>query len=159
MRALHAGSAAAGLAALTLGLYAGTVSVAVADDDDRRGKDRKVSARLSGFNEVHFNAGPPATLSGAVSTSARGKFEAKLERDVIHYELSYKGLEGEVTQAHIHFGQRHTVGGIVVWLCQTTSNPAPAAVAALTPSCPSEGTVTGTITADQVLAVVPQGFP
>jgi hypothetical protein len=41
-------------------------------------------------------------------------------------------LKASVTQAHIHFGQRHTVGGIVVWLCQTTTNPAPASVASST---------------------------
>jgi CHRD domain len=163
MRALHAGSAAAGLAVLTLGFYAGTVSVAVADDD-RRGKDRKVSARLSGFNEVHFgagSAGPPVvapTLRGAVSTGARGNFKAEFKGDEIDYTLSYKGLEGAVTQAHIHFGQRHTVGGIVVWLCQTAAAPAPKEVAALTPTCPGEGTVKGRITPAQVLAVVGQGI-
>jgi CHRD domain len=78
----------------------------------------------------------------------------------IHYKLSYKDLEGEVTQGHIHFGQRHTVGGIVVWLCQTTRNPAPAAVAGLTPTCPGphEGTVEGSIEPEQVLAQLAQGF-
>ncbi len=82
---------------------------------------------------------PRSALRGAVSTGARGKFEAELEGDVIDYELSYKGLEGDVTQAHIHFGQRHTVGGIVVWLCQTAGVPAPSApidVSAVTPLCP-----------------------
>ena len=69
-----------------------------------------------------------------------------------------EGLEGALTQAHIHFGQRHTVGGIVVWLCQTEGTPAPAAVAALTPFCPAEGTVTGTIVAAQVLTVAGQGI-
>jgi CHRD domain len=168
MRALHAGSSAAGLAVLTLGLCAGTVSVAVADDD-RRGKDRKVSARLSGFNEVHFiagSAGPPVVspaLRGAVSTGARGNFKAELKGDEIEYTLSYKGLEGAVTQAHIHFGQRHTVGGIVVWLCQTQGVPAPSApidVSTVTPLCPgtTEGVVSGTITPAQVLAVAGQGF-
>jgi hypothetical protein len=117
---------------------------------------------------VHFIAGnadvtpsvPPA-LRGAVSTAASGKFVAEIDEqnDIIHYKLSYKDLDGEVTQAHIHFGQRHTVGGIVVWLCQTANTPAPAAVAALTPSCPEpEGTVEGTITPAQVLAQTAQGI-
>jgi len=54
----------------------------------------------------------------------------------------------------------HTVGGIVVWLCQTTGTPAPASVATLTPACPGarEGTVSGTITPAQVLAVTGQGI-
>ena len=86
--------------------------------------------------------------------------------DVIDYELTYKGLEGTVTQAHIHFGQRHTVGGIVVWLCQTVSpasdpaSPAPPPVdsIAITPLCPAEGTVSGTITPGEVLAQTAQGI-
>ena len=119
-----------------------------------------MEARLSGYNEIHFGGGPPATLRGAISTNAAGRFRAKLHegRDVIEYELSYNDLRGQVTQAHIHFGQRHSVGGIVVWLCQTSTNPAPAAVAGLTPDCPLQGTVTGMITPAQVLAQAAQGF-
>jgi hypothetical protein len=78
---------------------------------------------------------------------------------MIHYELSYEGLVGTVTQAHIHFGQPSTVGGIVVWLCETTLAEAPAAVAAATPTCPQSGKVTGTILPAQVLAQAAQGFP
>ena len=135
------------------------LSVAVANAAD---KEQKFSARLSGYNEVHFNAGPPATLRGAISTQASGSFSAKLNKagDIIDYVLSYKGLEGTVTQAHIHFGQPSTVGGIVVWLCQTGTNPAPAPVTdtSITPLCPTEGTVKGTITAIQVLAQTAQGI-
>jgi CHRD domain len=120
-----------------------------------------MEARLSGYNEVHFISGVPA-LRGAISTKAKGTFRAKLrdKLDVIDYELSYEGLEGAVTQAHIHFGQRHTVGGIVVWLCQTATNPAPPPVdpIAITPLCPAEGTVSGTITPGQVLTVTGQGI-
>jgi CHRD domain len=59
-------------------------------------------------------------------------------------------------QAHIHFGQRHTVGGIVVWLCQSATNPAPDPT---TPQCPAtSGTVSGTITAAQVVTVTGQGI-
>lgn len=145
---------------LGISMVFGTVPVTLADAADRDGPGRFV-ARLSGYNEVHFAGGAlPATLRGAVSTAASGTFEARIDdRDeAIHYQLSYAELEGEVTQAHIHFGQKHTVGGIVVWLCQTAGTPAPASVAASTPICPTEGTVTGTITADQVLAQTPQGI-
>ena len=142
-------------------MFAGTAAAQTETVDDSRKKQAKFSARLSGFNEVIFDTAvvPPA-LRGAVSTPAKGRFTAILDdfADVIEYELSYEGLRGTVTQGHIHFGQRHTVGGIVVWLCQTTVNPAPAAVASLTPVCPAEGTVTGTITPAQVLAQTAQGF-
>lgn len=163
MRTLPPRSIEATLVALSLGF---SMSTALARDDNDRGKDN-FSARLSGYNEVHFIAGnplanpvvPPA-LRGAVSTGASGRFKATIDDNakMIHYELSYEGLESNVTQAHIHFGQHHTVGGIVVWLCQTAVNPAPAAVSALTPTCPQAGTVTGTITPAQVLAVAGQGI-
>jgi CHRD domain-containing protein len=120
------------------------------------------TAQLSGYNEVHFVAGPPAALRGAVSTKASGSFSATLNSagDIIDYVLSYQGLEGTVTQAHIHFGQPSTVGGIVVWLCQTegTAAPAPVTDPKITPICPTEGTVKGTITAAQVLAQTAQGI-
>ncbi len=158
-------SVAATLAALTVGFSAAAIA-----DNDRNEGDR-FSARLSGYNEVHFIAGstltdpitPPA-LRGAISTQARGSFSATIDdRDnTISYELSYEGVggrEGAVTQAHIHFGQRHTVGAIVVWLCQTARSPAPAAVAAVTPFCPTPGgTVTGTITSAKVLTATGQGI-
>jgi CHRD domain len=153
---------------LALLMVVSTIPMAMADNDDHN-KSHKVRVHLSGFNEVHFVAGTPDTtpivppaLRGAVSTAASGKFVAEIDEqnDIIHYKLSYKNLEGNVTQGHIHFGQRHTVGGIVVWLCQTSTNPAPATVAALTPTCPgpSEGTVEGTITPAQVLPQILQGI-
>jgi hypothetical protein len=140
---------------LGLGFAAQT---ALADDDDH---DRhRVDAKLSGYQEVHFLPAPTPALRGAVSTRARGTFRATIERGEIRYRLSYEGLEADVTQAHIHFGQPHTVGGIVVWLCQTTGTPAPAAVAGMTPFCggPRADTVTGTITPAQVLDVAGQGI-
>jgi hypothetical protein len=99
-------------------------------------------------------------LRGAVSTAASGTFTAKIdERDeIITYELRYQDLEGDVRQGHIHFGQQHTVGTIVVWLCQTAGTPAPMEVADVTPMCPEEGAVTGTITPAQVLAASDQGL-
>jgi hypothetical protein len=163
MKTLPPRSVAATLLALSLGF---SISTVLARDDDDREKSN-FAARLSGYNEVHFIAGnplanpvvPPA-LRGAVSTGASGRFKATIDDNakMIHYELSYEGLESNVTQAHIHFGQHHTVGGIVVWLCQTTGTPAPAGVSALTPTCPQAGTVTGTITPAQVLAVAGQGI-
>jgi len=156
MRTLTMWPAATTLAALAVGFSA----AATADDD--RNEGNRFAARLSGYNEVHFIAAPTPALRGAVSTQARGSFRAAIDdsAEMIHYELSFEGLEADVTQSHIHFGQRHTVGGIVVWLCQTAGTPAPAAVAALTPQCggPRANTVTGTITPAQVLTAVGQGI-
>lgn len=150
---------------LALFLLAGPIPSALADD---RHRVDRIEAELSGYNEVHFIAGnaaatppvPPA-LRGAVSTTGNGKFEARIDdrNDMIHYTLRYDDLQGTVTQAHIHFGQTHTVGGIVVWLCQTTGTPAPGNVSAATPFCPAPGTpVSGTIQPAQVLEAVGQGL-
>jgi hypothetical protein len=149
---------------LVLLMVVGTIPLAMADDG-HHDKNHRLRTRLSGYNEVHFVPGPPAALRGAISTEARGKFTAKIDENeqVIEYELRYEGLEGgSVSQAHIHFGQKHTVGGIVVWLCQTAGTPAPPAVADvnITPLCPGpvEGKVTGKITPAQILPQALQGF-
>jgi hypothetical protein len=148
---------AATLLALTLGFFA---SASFARDDDDRDQGDRFAAQLSSYNEVHFIAATPPALRGAISSQASGSFKATIDDNgqMIHYELSYQGLESAVTQAHIHFGQRHTVGGIVVWLCQTAAVPAPLAVSAVTPTCPQEGTVSGTIAPAQVLTVTGQGI-
>jgi hypothetical protein len=103
----------------------------------------RIQAKLVGYQEVP-----------AVSTPASGEFHAKISRDEtsISYELTYSDLVGTVQQSHIHFGQRSVNGSVVVWLCQTATTPAPATVAAITPFCPQSGTVTGTITAANVVA-------
>jgi hypothetical protein len=119
-------------AALTLATMLGAPALAVADGGTFR-------ARLRGFQEV-----PP------VSTEASGEFTAKLSEDetAIKYELTYGDLQGTVTQGHIHFGQLSVNGGIVVFLCQTATNPDPTGLA---PNCPQSGTVTGTIKAANVI--------
>ena len=70
----------------------------------------KLRARLTGYEEV-----PPA------STPASGEFEARISRDEgsIEYELTYSGLQGTVSMAHIHFAQR----GVYVLLGETALAP------------------------------------
>jgi hypothetical protein len=84
----------------------------------------------------------------AVSSVARGRFSADINDDQVEFELSFDGLQGTITQAHIHFGQANVNGNIMVWLCGTASNPGPAG----TQVCPQSGTITGTITAANVVA-------
>lgn len=151
------------VAAVMVALLGGFTIIA----DDRGNKEDDFAARLSGYNEVHFVAGPPAALRGAISTAAKGRFKAEVDdrNQVIHYELTFEGLESDVTQAHIHFGQRSTVGGIVVWLCQASLR-APDVVPGLTPECGDpavpatlrSNTVRGMIRPIQVLAQTAQGI-
>jgi hypothetical protein len=69
----------------------------------------------------------------------------------IDYSLSYTGLEGDVQQAHIHFGQRAVNGGISVFLCSNLGN-GPAG----TQPCPAPpAKITGTIVAADVSPAIP----
>ena len=97
--------------------------------------DRNFKTELESYQEVP-----------SISSPASGDFEARLSRDeaTLTYTLTYGGLQGDVRQSHIHFGQHSVNGGIVVFLCQTTTNPDPTGLA---PTCPQEGTVEGSLTA------------
>jgi CHRD domain len=112
------------------------------------GSGREIRERLTGFQEVPV-----------VSTEADGKFRADVRRDQIDYQLRWEDLEGQVTQAHIHLGQRDVNGGISVWLC---GNPNPPVVnpPAGTQTCPltDPATISGTITEDHVVGPTGQGI-
>jgi hypothetical protein len=120
--------------ALTLALAA---PAAFADRDGD-----KIRAKLIGYSEVP-----------SVSTAATGEFEARISRDeqFIDFELTYRGLQGTVTQSHIHFGQRHTAGAIVIWLCGTATNPGPTGTQTCPPSTSTGVTVTGSLRAADVV--------
>lgn len=101
---------------------------------------------LRGFEEVP-----------AVSSVARGEFRAKIAPGdgQIAYELSYSGLQGDVRQSHIHFGQHGVNGGVSVFLCQTAANPDPTGLA---PTCPESGSVQGLLQAANVIGPGGQGL-
>lgn len=86
----------------------------------------------------------------AVSSVARGDFQAEIARDggSVAWQLSYANLEGDVTQAHIHFGQKGVNGGITVFLCSNLGN----GPAGTQPCPPAPATITGTFTAADVVA-------
>ena len=106
-----------------------------------------LSARLSGFDEVPLTILTPGNGSAQVNVDRAG--------GTISYTLTYADLTSPVTQAHIHFGKTHTAGGIIAFLCSNLSNPPGG-----TPPCPeSGGTVTGSITAAQVVAQETQNIP
>lgn len=117
----------------------GALSVAGADA-------RSFSARaLTGYQE-----------NPDISTVARGSFQAELSADgtTLSYVLRFDGLEGAVTQSHIHFGKVAVNGGVSMFLCGTAAFPGPAG----TPTCPESGTVTGELSAAAVLGPTTQGI-
>ena len=121
--------------AVTLLAMSGFLSPAMALEEFFTGK-------LRGGNET------PVTLS----TAGSGIFDAQLDASEtsLTFFLVYSGLEGgTVVGAHIHLGQPGITGGIVIHFCGTGGKPA----------CPaSPGTVSGTVTAADVVAVAAQGI-
>src|SRR5262245_58856747 len=103
-------------------------------------KADQLRALLTGYEET----------PSAVSTAARGEFVATISPngDAIVYRETFSGLQGTITQSHIHVGQIGIGGSVVIFLCQTASNPDPTGLA---PQCPQEGTVKGVITAANVI--------
>jgi len=91
-----------------------------------------------------------------ISTVATGSFKVTIDdsAQTLAYELKYSGLEGTVTQSHIHFGKRAVNGGISVFLCGTAAAPGPAG----TPTCPADGTVSRTVSAADIIGPAGQGI-
>ena len=98
-------------------------------------------AKLKGANEVP-----------SVITNASGDFKAKIFADHVDFTLSFSGLTGDTLFAHIHVGQQHTNGQVMVFLCNNTPmGPAPR-------PCPNgSGTVTGTFSSADVIGPAGQG--
>jgi hypothetical protein len=109
---------------------------------------RNWRASLRGFDETP-----------AVSTVARGAFAAQINaaNTEVAWTLRYSGLEGEVTQAHIHFGDVDTAGGISVWLCSNLASPPTPAGTQPCPKTP-EVEISGTFTAANVVGPAVQGL-
>ena len=130
-----------------LGGVAVLLAIPLLQDAQANSRKRSLRADLQGFEE------PPS-----ISSTGSGEFRAKISRDEtsIEYELSFEDLEGDVTQSHIHIGQKGVNGGISIWLCGTATNPGPAG----TPSCggPRAGSVTRTVTKDDVIGPTGQGI-
>jgi hypothetical protein len=119
-----------------------TGSAAMADNGRTTSNLR---VRLTGYQE-----GP------AVSTAATGQFRAVIDEKAqeITYQLSYSGLEGSVTQSHIHIGLRAQNGGIMVFLCSNLGNGPEG-----TQACPAApATITGTLRPGDIVGPAGQGI-
>ena len=128
--------------AIAVATFAFTTSAAWADAGSQ---GKSFSTRLSGYNET------PLTLNSTGS----GEFAARVNKDgSVSYALTYRGLASPVLQAHIHFGRPAITGQIVLFLC---TNLTPPAGVPAPPACPQEGTVTGTLTAADMIARPTQG--
>jgi hypothetical protein len=105
-----------------------------------------LSATLVGYQEVP-----------AISTTGTASFTADVAKDgqSVSWSMTYANLEGNVTQSHIHFGQRSVIGGISVFFCTNLGN-GPAG----TQACPGphDGSISGTFGPADVIGPTAQGI-
>jgi hypothetical protein len=125
-----------GIAALSV-----TVGAASAHDNNNRHRQEVWHAFLFGQNETP-----------SISTPASGHFTAVIDEDnsVINFRFSYRDLVGgDILFAHIHFGERRVMGGVMVFLCGGGGKPA----------CPpAPATIEGSITPADVVGPMGQGI-
>jgi len=130
---------------LKLVLVMGVVSLlAVGGVAVAGGGGQQVREQLTGYEEVP-----------AVSTTGHGDFRAELSRNgsTVSWRLSYDALEGDVQQAHIHFGQEAVNGGISVFLCTNLGNSTRVG------ECPPPpATITGSFGPDDVIGPADRGM-
>jgi hypothetical protein len=127
---------------LIVGAIGVTAAVLYAQSGPRQGR-----GELSGYQEVP-----------TLSTPAHGTIDVTIAPDdaSLDYTLRYEGIPTGVTQAHIHLGRPAVNGGIMVFLC---TNGAPPAGVPAPPPCPAtEGEVSGTLTAADVIGPAGQGI-
>ena len=96
-------------------------------------------ASLTGGQEV-----PP------INTDGKGAFDMTSQQGTITFSLTFSGLSSSLTVAHLHFGQTNVAGGVMIFLCGGGGQP----------DCPAvtDGTITGTITAANVVGPTTQGI-
>jgi hypothetical protein len=115
-------------------LMIGVSSLSAQDDGNN------FKAKLIGFQET------PSILSNGTGT-----FTASLDPGgtSISYTETFANLSSPVIVSHIHFAEPGGAGAVFVFLCSGGGKP----------TCPAGGgTVTGTITAADVLTVTAQGI-
>jgi len=133
--------------------------------DWRRVLERRACVLSDGAHAEHFHAnysgvnevGALNAETGAISSNGTAALDLDLNERAraLTFKLTFADLSSPVTQAHIHFGQPHVPGNVMVFFC-TNLNNGPAGRQA----CPANGgTATGTITTAGLIAVPAQGVP
>jgi CHRD domain len=113
------------------------VTVAAAGGGNGNG-GKHLSGKLDGWQETP-----------SIATPGHGEIKVKVNGSSIRYTLSYDDLRADTLFAHIHLAQEGEPGGVVAFLCGGGGKP----------DCPARsGSVSGTITADDVQAIDAQGL-
>jgi hypothetical protein len=95
-------------------------------------------ARLTGYQEVP-----------SLNSAGQGLLKLSVSGGQITYDLTFSGLSGPASMAHVHVGQPGVSGGVSFFLCGGNK-----------PACPNStsGEVTGTVTSSDIQAIPTQGF-
>lgn len=141
------------LIGLSCAMLGASSLMAHGDDDDKgdRGRERNRTTFVAHADLVGAQENP------LISTEANGHFHAVVDTvaGTITWTLRYDALEGNVTQAHVHIGQRGVNGGISFFMCSNLPNP-PAGTQ-VCPVPPAE--ISGVITAENIIGPIGQGIP
>jgi hypothetical protein len=132
----------------------GASSLMAHDGDKDRGRGRDRTTFVAHADLVGAQENP------LISTDANGHFHAVVDTvaGTITWTLRYDALEGNVTQAHVHIGQRGVNGGISFFMCTNAGNaPVGAPVPQACPAPPAE--ISGVLTADDIIGPTGQGIP
>jgi hypothetical protein len=144
MRLLKLG-ALCGLSLALIGLVIVLPSSAFGDEGRR-----DFQADFLGLNET-------PSISTDATASLRLHINGSSDNATITYTLTFSGLRAPVTQAHVHFGQSKVAGGVMFFLCGTTSSASTTGPAG-TPTCPQSGTVNRSVHAADVVGPSGQGI-
>ena len=126
----------AGAVVLVLSLVGASLALA---SGGHRNKGSEFRATLIGYNEVP-----------SLNSPGHAKLALTVTDTTITFTLEYADLTGPPAAAHIHIGQPGVNGGVSVFFCGGGGKPA----------CPAgnSGTVTGSISAADVVGPLAQGF-
>jgi hypothetical protein len=132
-----------GLAAVVIAvvaLVAASFAIAGGRHDGKGKHDDTFTAKLNGYNETP-----------SVNSKGRATFRATVNsNNTISFRLDYSNLSQNPLVAHVHFSQKHVAGAVSYFLCGGGGQP----------PCPAatSGTVTGTVTAANVVGPAGQGI-
>jgi hypothetical protein len=136
--------------AMSLPIFAGRGR---AQGDGEQEENRGSSRRFFRVSLVGDNENAP--ISTLASGSARFIIHGDTTPPTLEYHLTYRDLQADATQSHVHFGQSNVNGGVMFFLCNNTTATPPGPP----PPCPLRaGTVDGVITADNVIGPAGQGI-
>jgi hypothetical protein len=128
------------LAAVAVGLVSTSIAVAATRDHSRHADAQTFTAHLDGFNETP-----------SLNSTGQADLTLTIQGDQMSFDLTYSGLSGNPTVAHVHIGQVGVAGSPAFYFCGGGGKPA----------CPAStsGEITGTVVAADIVGPIGQGFP